>query len=83
MSKDIKDDLKRLAKETEVKLAKSILKWRIKKEGKRLPDNDYLEHKSRLITDRANIILAQRGKNIFNEFKKAYHESKKRAEGED
>jgi len=83
MSKDIKDDLKRLAKETEVKLAESILRWRYKKEGKKLPDKDYLEHKSRIITDRANMILTQRGKNIFDEFKKAYHEGKKRAESDD
>jgi hypothetical protein len=83
MDKDIKDDLKKLAKETEVKLTKSILRWRYKKEGKTMPDKETLEHKSRLITDRANMILAQRGKNIFDEFKKAYHESKKRAEGDD
>jgi hypothetical protein len=83
MSKDIKDDLKKLAKETEVKLAESILRWRYKKEGKKLPDKDYLEHKSRTITDRANMILAQRGKNIFNEFKKAYHEGKKTTESDD
>ena len=83
MNKDIKDDLKRLAKETEVKLAESILRWRYKKEGKKLPDKDYLEYKSRIITDRANMILTQRGKNIFDEFKKAYHEGKKRAESDD
>jgi hypothetical protein len=83
MSKDIKHNLKSLAKETEVKLAKSILRWRYKKEGKKLPDKDYLEHKSRIITDRANMIIAQRGKNIFDEFKKAYNEGKKTAESDD
>ncbi|HJX34238.1 MAG TPA: hypothetical protein VJ373_03600 [Desulfatiglandales bacterium] len=83
MNKDIKNDLKRLAKETEVKLAESILRWKYKKEGKKPPDKDYIEHKSRTITDRANMILVQRGKNIFNEFKKAYHESRKKAESDD
>jgi len=83
MSKGIKGDLKRFAKETEVKLAESILRWKYKKKGKKLPDKDYLEHKSRIITDKANMIIAQRGKNIFDEFKKAYHESKKSAESDD
>jgi hypothetical protein len=83
MDKDIKDDLKKLAKETEVKLTKSILRWRYKKEGKTMPDKETLEHKSRLITDRANNILSRRGKSILNEFKKAYLETKKRRDSGD
>jgi hypothetical protein len=83
MGKDIKDDLKKLAKDAEVKLTESILKWRYKKEGKKMPEKEVLEHKSRLITDKANMILSQRGKNILNEFRKAYIESKKRGKKAD
>lgn len=78
MGKDIKKDLKNLAKETEVKLTESILKWKLKKIDGKILDKKRLEYESRLITDQANKILAKRGKNIFEGLKKAYRESKKR-----
>jgi hypothetical protein len=83
MDKDIKDDLKKLAKDTEVKLTESILRWKYKKEGKKMPDKEVLEHNSRLVADKANSILSRRGKSILNEFKKAYRESKKRGDSLD
>jgi len=83
MAKDIKKDLKKLAKEGEIKLTESILKWKYKKEGKQIPHEDILKHSSRAITDKANEILYQKGKTIFNEIKKAYHERKKRNSNQD
>jgi len=70
MAKDIKKDLKKLAKQGEIKLTESILKWKYKKEGKRIPHDEILKHSSRSLTDKANEILYQKGKSIFNEIKK-------------
>ena len=83
MGKDIKSDLKNLAKETEVKLTESLLRWKHRKIDKKIPDDEQLKHQSRVITDQANRIMAKRGKNILEEIKKAYRESKKREDSGD
>ena len=83
MNKDIKKDLKKLAKETEVKLTESILRLKHSKDGGKMPDRKKLEHQSRLITDQANKILSRRGKTIWNEIKSAYRKSKKREDNSD
>lgn len=83
MAKDIKSNLKNLAKETEVKITESILRWKLKKIDGKTPDKNQLEYESRLITDQANKILAKRGKNVLEELKKAYRESKKREDSSD
>jgi len=83
MTKDIKHDLKKLAKETEVMLTESILRWRHKKEGGEIPDKETLKRDSRLIADKANRILSQKGKSILKEIKRAYREGKKWGESSD
>ena len=77
MDKDLKNDLKNLAKEMEVKLAESILRWKHNKEGKKMPGKKGLEHKSRLIADQANKMLSGSGKAIWNEIKNAYRKDRK------
>ena len=76
MEKEIKNDLKKLARDTEVRLTESILKWKYNKEGKRLPDKKILENRSRLISDQANRLLYRRGKTLWHELKKAYNKGK-------
>jgi hypothetical protein len=83
MGKDIKSDLKNLAKETEVKITESILRWKFKKVDGKTPDKKQLEYESRFITDQANKILAKRGKNVLEGLKKAYRESKRRGDSSD
>lgn len=78
MKKDMKNDLKKLAKEAEIKLAESILRWKIKRSGENMPDKKVLEHNSRFIADQANRIFSGKAKKLFTEVKKAYYESKKR-----
>lgn len=72
MGKNIKDDIKKIANETEVKLTGFLLRWKEKREGKETSDPDAIEQKSRIITDKANEILKRRGKTILKEFKNAY-----------
>jgi hypothetical protein len=76
MANDIKDDIKKIAKETEVKLTGFLLKWKDQHDGKEIPDQEVIDRKSRIITDKANEILKKRGKTIFNEIKNVYVKKK-------
>jgi hypothetical protein len=78
MDEDIKRGLKKIARNTETMLTGSLLRWKYKKEGKKIPNNQELEQQSQLITDQAHKIISKRGKNIWNELKKAYKERQKK-----
>lgn len=72
MSEEIKSDLKRLARDTETRLAQSLLKWKYRKEGKAVPDEQRVRRDSEAVAERANRILAERGKRAWAELKRAY-----------
>ena len=72
MDEELKKDLKRLAKDTEVRLARSILAWKYKREGRPLPGDRQLERESREAAGQAREVITKRGRNVWNEFKKAY-----------
>ena len=72
MDNDIKSDLKRIVRDTEIKVAESILRWKHKREGKKIPDKQGLKQRSQLITDQAHETLSRRGRTVWKEFKKAY-----------
>lgn len=79
----IKDDIKRIAKEAEVKLTGILLRWKDHNEGKDTPDSEAIEEKSRIIADKANEIFKRRGKTILKEFKDAYMEGRKGEDSKD
>lgn len=83
MDEEIKKGLKDIARNTENRVAASILRWKHKKEGKPIPDKKELEMQSLQITDEANRIISRRGRNIWNALKKAYREGRKTEEGRD
>ena len=72
MAEEIKHNLKKIAEEAEIKVTKSVLRWKYKKEGKDVPPEYRLESESRQVAGRAHEILAKRGRNVFNELKKVY-----------
>jgi len=72
MANDIKDDIKKIAKETEVKLTGFLLRWKEQHEGKEVPDAEAIDRQSRIVADKANEIFKRRGKTIFNEIKNVY-----------
>ena len=76
MDQDMKRGLKKIVKNAEIKIASSLLRWKYKKEGKVAPDDESIERQSGLIADQTRQIIAERGKNILGELKKAYHEVK-------
>jgi len=58
-------------------LAKSVLRWKMQKEGKAVPDEETMSRVSNSVVEEANEIIKRRGKNILEEFKSAAREFKK------
>ncbi|MBW1731765.1 MAG: hypothetical protein JRH08_04720 [Deltaproteobacteria bacterium] len=69
MDDQIKKDVKRLADRGQQWLARSLLKWKYKQEGKPLPDEVDLEQRSRQVAEEAKAVLKKRGKTVLEEFK--------------
>ena len=78
MDDDIKKGIKKIARNTETMVAGSILRWRYKKEGKKIPDDKKMEQKSKEVAEQAHQIISRRGKNIWTELKNAYHKGRNR-----
>jgi hypothetical protein len=81
MDEEVKKSVKKLAEETEIKITKTILRWKYKKEGKPLPTDEELEDDSKQTANRAHDIIAKRGKNIWEELKKVYSRDKNKGKG--
>ena len=80
MDEELKKNLKKVTEKTGIKLTESILRWKYKKEGKEIPADQDLEGQSRLILDQAHSTISKRGKNIWNELKKAYQNKRPKEE---
>jgi len=80
VDEDLKESLKKTIKNTEFKATETLLRWRYKKKGKKIFDNQNFEQQSRVITDQAHQIIIRRGKNIWNEVKKIYEKGNKKKE---
>lgn len=78
MDEDIKRGLRKIAKNTEIKVAESLLRWKYKKEKAKIPDDEDIVQKSKVIADQAHEIITKRGGNIWKELKKAYHKGQKK-----
>ena len=76
MDENIKRGIKRLAEDAEAGIARSILRWKYKKEGAAPPQDDVLENRSRLVAEKARRVFSKRGRNVWNEFKKVYTKSR-------
>jgi hypothetical protein len=83
MANDIKDDIKKFAKETEVKVTGFLLKWKDQRDGKEIPDDETIDKRSRIVAEKANEIFKRRGKTIFNEIKNVYAKKKQDVEDQD
>lgn len=76
MDDETKKEIKKIARNTEVKVTESILRWKYKKEGKRMPEDGDLHTQSRIVADKAHKIIRERGKNIWKEIKKTYQKAR-------
>jgi hypothetical protein len=72
MEQETKNNLKKIAEEAEMRVARSVLRWKYKKEGKQVPQDSRLEDESRQVAGRAHQVLAERSRTVFNELKKVY-----------
>jgi hypothetical protein len=80
MDDDLKSNLKSLARETEVKLARSILKWKLKREGRPIPVQEQLDRHSQDIVEKANDVLAQGGKRVWDDLRQVYRGNRTKEE---
>jgi len=80
MDDDLKGNLKSLARQTEVKLARSILRWKLKREGRPIPVEQQLDQHSQNIVEKANDVLLQGGKRVWQEFRQVYRGNSEREE---
>ncbi|MGD8389750.1 MAG: hypothetical protein PVG49_21565 [Desulfobacteraceae bacterium] len=83
MNEEIKRDLRKLARDTETRVAQSLLKWKYRKEGKPVPDEQSVRRDSEAVAERANRILAERGKRAWAGMKRAYRQSRGGEDGND
>jgi hypothetical protein len=81
MDEQIKKSVKKLARDAENKVARSILRWKYKKEGKPVPIEHQLENESRYVAEKAHQVISKRGKTVLNEFKKVYFRGDQKEEG--
>jgi hypothetical protein len=81
MDHEIKDNFKKFAEATEVKLARSLLRWKYRREGRQLPEEYQLENRSRELATRAHNVISKRGKNVWDEFKRLYKKDTSQKEG--
>ncbi len=72
MDENIKKGIKKLAENVEIGAARSILRWKYKKEGRDAPGDDELKEQSLRVAGKAHEIIAERGRNVWNELKKVY-----------
>ncbi len=80
MEEETKRNLKKIAEETEIKVTRSLLRWKYKKEGKTVRLDYQLEDESRQVASRLHQVIAKRGKNAWMEVKKAYFKGDKKRE---
>ena len=80
MDDRIKENLKKAVEQAETGIAKSILRWKFKREGKPTPSDHDLDNASRQVASRAHEVLARRGRNAIRELKKAYLKSSAKKE---
>jgi hypothetical protein len=81
MDEQIKRNIKKLARDAENKVARSILRWKYKKEGKPVPVEHQLDNESHYVAEKAHQIIVKRGKTVLNELKKVYFKDDQKEEG--
>ena len=83
MDEDLKKGLKKMGKNAELKLTESLLRWKYRKEGKVIPDDENLGEQSKVIAEQAHKIITKRGKSIWGGFTQAYRKRQKKEDSKD
>ncbi|MBW1996713.1 MAG: hypothetical protein JRJ29_01975 [Deltaproteobacteria bacterium] len=72
----MKKDLKKKARDVELRLVQSLFRWKYKKEGRPVPGEEELKKKSRIFSERVQGTISRRGGNIWKELKNVYGDKK-------
>ncbi len=80
MDEQIKKNVKKFANDAEKKVARAILRWKYRKEGKPVPVEHQLENESRYVAEKAHQVISKRGKTVLNELKKVYFKDNQKEE---
>jgi hypothetical protein len=72
MTDDIGKNLKKIAREAETGIARSLLRWRYRKERKQPPGEKELQRRSTQVAEEAHRAVAKSGKTVWKELKKVY-----------
>jgi len=73
LDEEIKKSVRKVVKEAEAGVARTLLRWRFRREGKVLPFTDQeLREESLQIADRAHKALSGAGKSLLQGIKRAY-----------
>ena len=83
MDEDLKKGLKKMGKNAELKLTESLLRWKYRKEGKVIPDDENLVEQSKVIAEQAHKIITERGKSIWGELTQVYRKKHNKEESKD
>jgi len=75
MDENIKKGIKRFARDAEVGFARSVLRWKYKKEGRPAPSDSDLEERSRQVAVQAHDIVARRGSSVLSGLKQVYRKA--------
>jgi hypothetical protein len=59
-------------RQSELRLAKSLLRWKLQKEGRTPPDDGELETAASRLLDEAREIARKRGKNLYDILKEEW-----------
>ena len=81
MDDQFKKSIKKVLEHTEISMTRSLLRWKYKREGKAVPQETKLQAESRRVVGKANQVIAERGKNVWNELKKVYLKNDSEEEG--
>lgn len=71
MDVNLKEDLKKMVRNAELRATGSLLRWKYRKEGKAPPADENIDSQSKLIAEQAHRILSRRGKAIWQGLKEA------------
>ena len=83
MDENIKKGIKKLAENAEIGAARSILRWKYKKEGRGVPGDDELKDQSLRVAVKAHEVIRKRGKNVWNELKKVYAKNESKGDSDE
>ncbi len=77
MDRELKHDLKKLGQRAEVRLARSLLRWRRRRKGEPLLEEPAMDEQSEKVAEKAHDAITRAGKSLWSEVKQVYFPDQK------